>query len=130
MVPLSPAPVVSIVDDDESVRSAMSSLVRSVGYRVAVFASAEAFLASPYLHETRFLILDVQMPGVSGLDLQDELRRRKHSIPTIFITGFPEEHGRHRAEAGGAMGFFSKPVDDEIVIRCLEAALRQSLKHS
>jgi len=120
MVPLSPVPVVSIVDDDESVRSAMSSLVRSLGYRVAVFASAEAFLASPCLHETRFLILDVQMPGMSGLDLQDELRSRKHSVPTIFIT----------AEAGGAMGFFGKPVDDEIVIRCLEEALRQSLNRT
>jgi|APThiThiocy_cv2_1041547.scaffolds.fasta_scaffold112319_1 FixJ family two-component response regulator len=130
MVPLSPVPVVSIVDDDESVRSAMSSLVRSLGYRVAVFASAEAFLASPCLHETRFLILDVQMPGMSGLDLQDELRSRKHSVPTIFITAFPEERGRRRAEAGGAMGFFGKPVDDEIVIRCLEEALRQSLNRT
>ena len=63
------------------------------------------------------------MPGMSGLELQDELRSRQHSIPTIFITGFPEERGRHRAEAGGAMGFFSKPVDDQIVVRCLDAAL-------
>ena len=97
--------------------------MRSLGYEVSVFASAEAFLASPQLQETRFLLLDVQMRGMSGLDLQDELRARKHSIPTIFIAGFPEERGRCRAEAGGAMGFFSKPVDGQAVMHCLASVL-------
>jgi FixJ family two-component response regulator len=86
----------------------MSSLVRSLGYKVSVFSSAEAFLDSPRLHDSKCLILDVQMPGMSGLDLQDELRARKYLVPIIFITAFPEERVRRRAEAGGAMGFFRK----------------------
>lgn len=117
-------PLVSIVDDDEAVRIAMSSLVRSLGYEAAVFTSAEDFLASPHLHDTSCLIVDVQMPDMSGLDLQDELHARSSSIPMIFITAFPEERFRHRAEAAGAIGFFSKPVDGEVIISCLEAAMR------
>jgi FixJ family two-component response regulator len=121
---VSQAPVVSIVDDDESIRTAMSSLVRSLGYEASAFSSAAAFLASPRLQEARCLIVDVQMPGMSGLDLQDELRVRSHSIPIIFITAFPEEDLRRRAEAAGAMGFFGKPVDGETIIRCLNKALQ------
>src|SRR5215475_11806517 len=123
MGPLSQVPVVSIVDDDESVRVPMGSLVRSLGYEACVFASAEAFLASPRLHDTSCLILDVQMPGMSGLDLQAELRGRGTGIPVIFVTAFPEERIRRRAEAAGAVGFFAKPVDGGIIIRCLDAAL-------
>src|SRR5262249_55055267 len=114
------------VDDDESVRSAMSSLLRSLGYEACVFASAEAFLSSPRLQDTSCLIVDVQMPGMSGLDLQAELRARGASIPIIFLTAFPEERVRRRAEAAGAVGFFGKPVDGGIIIRCLDAALHHS----
>jgi FixJ family two-component response regulator len=120
---LSQVPVVSIVDDDESVRAAMSSLLRSLGYDACAFASAEAFLSSPRLHDTACLIVDVQMPGMSGLDLQAELQARRHDLPIIFITGFPEERARRRAEAAGAVGFFGKPVDGGIIIDCLDAAL-------
>lgn len=120
---MSEIPLVSIVDDDDSVRAAMSSLVRSLGYDTCVFASAEAFLTSPQLTETACLILDVQMPKMSGLDLQAELLARHSTIPIIFITAFPEEHVRRRAEAGGAIGFFGKPVDGQTIIRCLEGAL-------
>lgn len=102
----------------------MSSLVRSLGHEAAVFGSAEAFLSSPRLHDTHCLILDVQMPGMSGLDLQDELRARRHSVPIIFITAFPEEPVRRRAETGGALGFFGKPVDAQSLIRCLDTALQ------
>jgi FixJ family two-component response regulator len=112
------------VDDDESIRNAMSSLVRSLGYEAVVFASAEDFLASTRLHDTRCLILDIQMQGMSGLELQDELSARKHRIPIIFITAFPEEHLRLRAEAAGAIGFFSKPVDGQTIVRSLDAALQ------
>jgi FixJ family two-component response regulator len=120
---LSHVPVVSIVDDDESVRAAMSSLLRSLDYAVCAFASAEAFLSSPSLHDTACLIVDVQMPGMSGLDLQAELLARRRNLPIIFITGFPEERVRRRAEAAGALGFFGKPVDDGIIVECLDAAL-------
>ena len=121
---MSRMPVVSIVDDDESVRAAMSSLVRSLGYEACVFASAEAFLASPRLQDTACLIADIQMPGMSGLDLQSALHARRHRIPIIFITAFPEERIRKRAEAAGAVGFFSKPVDGHVIIGCLDSALK------
>ena len=114
---MSRAPVVSIVDDDDSVRTAMSSLVRSLGYDACLFASAEAFLASPHLDDTSCLIADIQMPGMSGLDLQSELHARQRYIPIIFITAFAEE-------AAGALGFFSKPVDSRTIIGCLDAALK------
>jgi FixJ family two-component response regulator len=123
---LSQVPVVSVVDDDESVRTAMSSLLRSLGYDACVFASAEAFLASPRLHDTACLIVDIHMPGMSGLDLQVELKARHCDVPIIFITGFPEEALQRRAEAAGAVGFFGKPVDGGIIIRCLDAALHHS----
>jgi FixJ family two-component response regulator len=121
---LSRTPVISIVDDDDSVRTAMSSLVRSLGYEACVFASAEAFLASPRLQDTACLIADIQMPGMSGLDLQSELQARQRRIPIIFITAFPEERIRKRAEAAGAVGFFSKPVDGHVIIGCLDSALK------
>lgn len=117
-------PVVSIVDDDEAVRAAMSSLVRSLGYEACIFASAEAFLASSRLRDTSCLILDVQMPGMTGLQLQAELGSRGHDIPIVFITAFSEERTRHRAEAAGAAGFFIKPVDGGTIANCLDTVLR------
>ena len=123
---MSRTPVVSIVDDDESIRNVISSLVRSLGYDALAFDSAEAFLAFPRLHETSCLILDVQMPGMSGLDLQDELRACNYSVPIIFITAFPEEGLRRRAETAGALGFFGKPVDGQIIIACLNKAVQNS----
>jgi FixJ family two-component response regulator len=120
---LSRAAIIAIVDDDESVRAAMSSLVRSLGYQACEFASAEAFLASPRRQDTACLIADVQMPGMSGLELQDALLARDQCLPIIFITAFPADRIRQRAEAAGAMGFFSKPVDSQKIIHCLDAAL-------
>jgi FixJ family two-component response regulator len=121
--PLSSAAVISIVDDDDSVRAAMSSLIRSLGHLAYEFASAEAFLASPHLQHTSCLIVDVQMPGMSGLDLQDALLARRPRLPVILITAFPADGVRKRAEAAGAAGFFSKPVDSQSMIDCLDAAL-------
>ena len=102
----------------------MSSLVRSLGYDACVFASAEAFLASPHLHDTSCLIADVQMPGMSGLDLQSKLIALGQDIPIIFITAFAEERRRKQAEGAGAVGFFSKPVDSRMIIGCLDAVLK------
>ena len=115
--------LVSIVDDDETVRVAVSSLVRSVGHDVCVFDSAEAFLASPRLEETSCLIADMQMPGMSGLDLQTALKARRPNLPVIIITAFPEPRIRQQAKAAGAIGFFSKPIDGNVLIDCLEQAL-------
>jgi FixJ family two-component response regulator len=123
MSSLSSAAIISIVDDDESVRTAMSSLIRSLGYRAYEFASAEAFLASPRRLDTSCLIVDVQMPGMSGLDLQDALLAKQARLPIIFITAFPIDRVRERAEAAGAAGFFSKPVDSQSMIHCLDTAL-------
>jgi FixJ family two-component response regulator len=123
---LSTAPIISIVDDDESVRAAMSSLVRSLGYQSCVFCSAEEFLTSPQLNDTSCVVADVQMPGMSGMELQDALAVRRPHIPVIFITAFPEERIRKRVEAAGAVAFFSKPVDGHALIECLDAALRRS----
>jgi FixJ family two-component response regulator len=102
---LSTDPIISIVDDHESVRAAMSSLVRSLGYRACVFCSAEDFLTSPQLNVTSCVIADVQMPGMNGMELQEELAVRQPHIPVIFITAFAEERIRKRAETAGAVAF-------------------------
>ena len=121
-----PDPHLSIVDDDESVRAAVSSLVRSLGYQSCVFSSAEEFLTSPQLNDTSCVIADVQMPGMNGMELQDALAVRRPHIPVIFITAFPEERIRKRTEAAGAIAFFGKPVNSHALIECLDAALRSS----
>jgi len=123
---LSSPPIISIVDDDPSVRAAMSSLVRSLGYKSCLFKSAEEFLTSPRLRDAACLIADVQMHGMSGLELQDELAVRRPDMPVIIITAFPEQRVRERAERAGAIAFFSKPVDSHALIECLDAALRSS----
>jgi FixJ family two-component response regulator len=118
-------PVVSIVDDDESVRAGMSSLIRSLGYEAYTFSSGEEFLSSPRVHDTGCLILDVQMPGMTGPELQNELATRRFALPIIFITAFPEERVRQRVEAAGAVGFFTKPVDGSTIVGCIEAVLQR-----
>jgi FixJ family two-component response regulator len=113
--------VISIVDDDRSGRIALSSLVRSMGYEPCLFASAEEFLASTQRNQTDCLISDVQMPGMTGLDLQDELIHDGQAIPMILITAHPEETVRRRAKDAGAVGFLSKPFDGQVMIDCIEA---------
>jgi len=97
--------MIVVVDDDEAVRNGTQSLVRALGYRVSTFASADEFLKSEQVHDTSCLITDVQMPGLTGIDLQDHLIARGHRIPIIFITGFPEDGVRARAMKAGAVGF-------------------------
>src|SRR5258708_12095078 len=106
---MSAIPVVSIVDDDRAVRSATWTLLRSLGYRAAAFASAEAFLNSPEIDLTDCLILDVQMPGMNGIDLQRTLAHQGRKVPLIFITAFPEDRIRAQALAGGAVCFLTNP---------------------
>jgi FixJ family two-component response regulator len=122
---LSNPPVISIIDDDVSVRAATYNLVRSLGYVVHTFASAEEFLQSPHLHETSCIVADVQMPTMSGLELQAQLLAGGHRMPFIFITAFSSENARARALKAGASCFLTKPFSGEALINCLDAALRE-----
>ena len=115
--------MISIVDDDESVREATDALVRSLGYAAATFASAEEFLDSDRVHATSCVIADVQMPGLSGIDLQHRLLAQGVQVPIIFVTAFPDERTRKRALDAGAIDFLSKPWSDEQLISCLDMAL-------
>jgi FixJ family two-component response regulator len=116
-------PVIAIVDDDESFRRATTSFVRSLGYGTAAFDSAEAFLRSDRVSDTDCLITDVQMPGMTGIELQGRLLEQGHSLPVIFITAFPEMKQRAQALAAGAVGFLAKPFNDQNLITCLNEAL-------
>ena len=116
--------LIAIVDDEEPVRNATKSLVRSLGYHASTFASADDFLESEQVHDTSCLITDVQMPGLSGIDLQDHLVARGHCIPTIFITGYPEDGVRARAMKAGAVCFLSKPFKEDHLIVGIEKALK------
>jgi CheY-like chemotaxis protein len=119
-----PAPsVISIVDDDSSVRVATNNLLRSRGYIVHAFASAEEFLHSPHFNETSCVIADVQMPAMSGLDLLTAVRAKGYDAPFIFITAFPDEKLRARAMKAGAIGFLAKPFAVPNLIECLKTAL-------
>jgi FixJ family two-component response regulator len=122
-IPLPKVPMISIVDDDASVREATKGLVRSLGYAAATFGSAEEFLKSDHIDDTSCLITDVQMPGLSGVELQSRLAASGRRLPVIFVTAFPEERIRVRALEAGAYGFLSKPFRDECLIGCLNKAL-------
>jgi FixJ family two-component response regulator len=117
------ARLVSIVDDDKSVRDAISALVRSLGYLVATFASAETFLNSDRLNDTSCLITDVRMPGMSGVELQCCLAAQCRTIPIIFITSFANEPTCECVMRAGAIGILTKPFSEECLIKCLDAAL-------
>ena len=111
-------PHVSIVDDDESVREAIKSLLRPVGLGAAVFASAEEFLKSDRVNNTGCLILDVRMPGMSGLELQEQLATAHYKIPIIFITAHvSDREARNRALQAGAVDFLSKPFSEETLLK-------------
>jgi FixJ family two-component response regulator len=119
----SKSPLISIVDDDPFVRQATDSLLQSLGYRTSTFASAEDFLRSSYIHEMNCLISDVQMPGLSGVDLQRVLIAQGNHMPTIFISAYFEERIRQSVIEAGAIGYLRKPFDDESLIELLQWAL-------
>jgi FixJ family two-component response regulator len=116
--------VISIIDDDASVRVATYRLVRSLGYIAHTFASADEFLRSSQLNDTSCVIADVQMPGMSGIELQNLLKTQGHRLPIIFITAFPEESVRAQALEAGAACFLSKPFDAQTLIKYLDAAVQ------
>jgi len=117
-------PMIAIVDDNNGVRDATEQLVRSLGYSTSTFASADEFLKSEQVSNTSCLITDLHMPGLSGLDLQDQLIARGHRIPVIFMTACPEENARTRAMKAGAIGFLSKPFNDDQLLGYLEKTLK------
>jgi FixJ family two-component response regulator len=104
------APLISVIDDDESVREATKGLVRSLGYNAAAFASAEEYLRSDYVLDSACLITDLNMPGMSGADLQDHLIADGRRVPMIFITAFSDEKVRVRVLDHGAFGFLRRAI--------------------
>jgi FixJ family two-component response regulator len=117
--------LVSVVDDDESVRESLPDLIREFGFAAQSFSSAEEFLDSDYVGETRCLILDVAMPGMSGPDLQRELMRRRHAIPIIFITAHRDERVRSSVLDEGAVNCLFKPFSDSALLEALKTALAE-----
>ena len=116
--------LISVVDDDESVRRTTTLLIESFGFRAATFESAETFLKSGHLHDTSCLIVDVQMPGMNGLQLQSHLAAAGCGIPIIFITAYENNDSRRRAMQAGAAGFLGKPFSDEQLLQTIDSALR------
>ena len=116
--------LVSVVDDDESVRESLPDLLRELGFEVQAFSSAEEFLTSNFVGRTNCLILDVAMPGMSGPDLQRELMNRRKAIPIIFITAHEGETVRPRLIEQGAVECLSKPFSDTVLLEAVNAALR------
>jgi FixJ family two-component response regulator len=116
--------LVTVIDDDESVRESLPDLLREVGYAVQAFSSAEEFLASGDLGRTRCLILDVAMPGMSGPELHSELQRLSKGIPVVFITGHADETVRPRLLQQGAVECLFKPFSESALLAALDTALR------
>jgi FixJ family two-component response regulator len=115
---------ISIVDDDASIREALKSLMRSAGFDVEAFATAEEFLVSESLHGTSCLILDVTLPGMNGFELQSRLHNERPDIPIVFITAHADEVSRQRALQGGAIDFLSKPVRRETLFKAIHSAVQ------
>jgi len=122
---LSTLSIISVIDDDASVRAATDNLLSSHGYMVRTFASAEEFLRSAHVNDLSCVIADVQMPAMSGLDLLTHMRAEGYKAPFIFITAFPEESVRARALKAGAICFLAKPFAGHVLIDCVETALTE-----
>lgn len=116
--------LVTVVDDDESVRESLPDLLKEFGFATQAFSSAEEFLASDYVGQTKCLILDVAMSGMSGIDLQRELKLRQQKIPIVFITAHRDENLRPRVLEQGAVECLYKPFSDMALLEALNAALR------
>jgi FixJ family two-component response regulator len=122
-------PFVSVIDDDKFSRASMRRLVTSLGYTVEDFGSAADFLASPRFAETACLIADVHMPAMSGVELYRHLIDVGHSIPTILVTGRPDDGERARALSDGVACYLGKPINEERLVRCLHSALQSDESH-
>ncbi|WP_354269497.1 response regulator transcription factor [Bradyrhizobium japonicum] len=116
--------LISVVDDDQPHRESMRKLIMLLGYSVEAFSSAADFLASRALPETACLVTDVNMPGMTGVELHRRLVDAGYAIPTILVTAYPDEVVRDQALKDGVVCYLSKPVDDDILERCVRSALR------
>jgi FixJ family two-component response regulator len=119
-------PLISIVEDDDSLRNSLDNLIRSFGFRAQGFPSAEAFLSSNQARDTTCLILDVRMPCMNGLELQRQMLASNWRIPIIFITSHADDDARTRALAAGAVDFLYKPCREEDLLNAIDAALKHS----
>ena len=117
--------IIAIVDDDPAVRHGASGLLRSLGFTAIDFSSAEEFLNSGRAKDISCVITDVRMPGMSGIELQDQLIAAGHKVPIIFMTAFPEERTKARAIKAGAFGFLTKPFTQNNLLDCVHSALRE-----
>ena len=118
-------PLISIVDDDDALRNSLENLIRSAGLRAQGFSSAEAFLRSNQVHETRCLLLDVRMPGMSGPELQRQMAEADSDIPIIFVTAHGDDTQRTQALNAGAVAFLYKPFYEEELLNAIDAALKE-----
>jgi FixJ family two-component response regulator len=116
-------PLVSIIEDDELVREAIESLIRSIGLEAASFDSADAFLVSSQLRRTAFLISDVSMPGMSGIEMHALLISNGYAPPTVFITGHPTPQDEVTAHANGALAYLTKPIDSNVILAWIDQVL-------
>jgi len=123
---MSENPLIVVVDDDASMRGALRSFLRSVGFRAAAFASAEEFLQAGQLQDTACVIVDVRMPRMSGLDLQQHLATIQCPVPLIFITAHGDDEARARALRAGAVDFLYKPFSEAVLLRAIQSALQAS----
>ena len=119
-------PLISIVDDDESGREALKSLIDSVGFHAEVFASGEEFLNSSYVSQTDCLIADVRMPGMSGLELQDRLKAANSPVPIVFISAHDDGEARARGLRAGAIAFLKKPFSEDSLLGAISDSLDKS----
>jgi FixJ family two-component response regulator len=115
--------MISIIDDDVCAREAAERVIRSAGYTVTTYVSAEDFLGSDRVNDTSCLITDVHLPGLTGVELYRRLRANGFAVPTIFVTGHPDETTRTQVLAAGAVAFLIKPVGKKVVLDCLKNAL-------
>jgi FixJ family two-component response regulator len=119
-------PIIAIVDDDESVRESLSSLIKSVGLVAISFGSAEEYLGSGHLRDTACVVLDIRMPGMNGLELQRHLRAAEVGVPIVFISAHADRKTRAEALAGGALDLLTKPFNAEELLKALRIALDRS----
>lgn len=120
-------PVIAVVDDDRSVREALENLISSVGYEVKLFASAESFLDSDAAANTDCAVLDLRLPGISGVELQRKLVADGQSIPGIIITAQSDDQSQAEAAAAGAIAFLKKPFKEEVLLAAIDSALERKL---